>query len=145
MGTKTYSKKKDTKKNTKKNIKKSKYHICTLVETFLSMLDTIKLYHWNTRNYGEHLATDKIFQQLSENVDTFVETFLGKYPQRISGPLINIKIKSISIGSDTVFLQQMKTYQQYLQEMDKFSTDLLNIRDEMLGNLNQLMYLFSLK
>ena len=144
MGTKTKTKKDTKKKDTKKKTMKSKYHICTLVETFLSMLDTIKLYHWNTRDYGQHLATDKIFQQLSENVDTFVETFLGKYPQRISGHSINIKIKSISIGSDAVFLRQMKIYQQYLQEMG-FSTDLLNIRDEMLGNLNQLMYLFSLK
>lgn len=45
---------------------------------FMEMLTTIKLYHWKTRSYAQHKATDELHERIQGNVDKFVEVMLGK-------------------------------------------------------------------
>ena len=47
-----------------------------IVQTFLEMLNTVKLYHWKTHSYAQHKATDELYSKLNENIDTFVEILL---------------------------------------------------------------------
>ena len=54
----------------------SKYSDCLL--TFMTILDQIKLYHWQTTSYSRHKATDELHEQISELVDKFIETIHGK-------------------------------------------------------------------
>jgi hypothetical protein len=119
-----------------------------LVKMFLEMLTTIKLYHWNTHSYSRHKATDELHEKLSELVDQFVEVMQGKMftPNRIR--IINSEISAYTPETKMKMVDKILFYIEQLQNLNNlFSTtkdrDLLNIRDEMLSNLNQFLYLFS--
>lgn len=124
---------------------KHKYSIEDIVRVMLQMLNNIKLYHWNTFSYPEHKATDELYASLGDNIDKFVEILLGKNNARINTKYIQeIKIHNLS---DTKALKEsIERYKMYLENMpDSFGTDLLNIRDEILGDLNKFLYLLTLE
>jgi DNA-binding ferritin-like protein len=118
-----------------------------IVENFIEMLNTIKLYHWNTHSFSQHKATDELHERLSGHIDKFVEILLGKKEDRIQR--IHSKIPIMNAKSTTTFRDKIYQYREYLIGMDKCfdksrDTDLLNIRDEILGDINQFLYLLTL-
>jgi len=128
--------------------KKSKksYTVELVILQFLSMLNTIKLYHWKTTSYSQHKSTDQLYSELNENIDKFVEVLLGITQTRAN--LTNTKsIPLFDYSSLTPFSKKINDYIIYLQNMNSIplfqNTDLLNIRDEILGNLNQFKYLLT--
>ena len=119
-----------------------------LVKLFLEMLTTIKLYHWNTHSYSQHKATDELHGKLSDLVDQFVEVMQGKMfsPNRIR--IINEEIQAYTPESKNKMVDKILYYIQQLENLnnvfsDTKDSDLLNIRDEMMGHMNQFLYLFS--
>jgi DNA-binding ferritin-like protein len=128
------------KRRTKKN---NKYSVESMITTFLSLLNTVKLYHWKTTSFAQHKSTDQLYSELNENVDKFVEVLLGITQTRAD----LIHTKSIALNdysSLSTFTKKINDYIQYLQNMNVYqNTDLLNIRDEILGNLNQFKYLLT--
>ena len=132
-----------------KHMNKGKYSHHHIVSMFLQMLNTVKLYHWKTTSFAQHKATDELYSQLNESIDTFVETMLGK-----SGSRVNLTgTKSIPLLDYTElsgFKKEVEQYKHYLIGMTNdeilkngSNTDLLNIRDEILGHLNQFTYLLT--
>ena len=118
-----------------------------IVENFIEMLNNVKLYHWNTHSFSQHKATDELHARLSSHVDKFVEVLLGKKESRIKHT--NAKIQLINSENTKSFKDRVYQYREYLIQMDncfdpKRDTDLLNIRDEILGDINQLLYLLTL-
>jgi hypothetical protein len=128
-----------------------KYNIENIVIIFLQILNTVKLYHWKTLSYGQHKATDELYSNLNSNIDTFVETMLGKKGGRIN--LAKQKtLPLLAIENINDFKKEVSKYKSFLINMSKDSelntgsnTDLMNIRDEILGNLNQFTYLLTFK
>lgn len=119
------------------------------IHFFLQLRNQIKLYHWQTRIYARHIATDKILEQLDETMDSFVEIYLGKYGRsKLTGKNASFTLHNLTEAGAVRLLQSSVKYLQGAltkslhQERD---TDLLNLRDEMIGQLHQLLYLFSLK
>ena len=117
------------------------------INFFFTMREQIKLYHWQTDVFARHKATDDVISALDESIDKYVEIYMEKYGR-----------PKVSTGSNTVRIQNMneknavkfiKTCIAYLEgplvrRLKPSDTDLVNIRDEMLGELNQLLYLFTL-
>jgi DNA-binding ferritin-like protein len=123
------------------NIEKSK-----IVVNFFEMLNLIKLYHWKTKVFSQHKATDKLHEQLSENIDRFVEVLLGKDESRIK--MLEKNMKLMDSEDETDFKSKIFGYRAYLIDLDKLfdekkDSDLRNIRDEMLANVNQFLYLLT--
>jgi hypothetical protein len=117
-----------------------------IVRVFFEMLNMIKLYHWKTLSYSQHKATDELFSKMQENVDKFVEVLLGKDESRIQ--MLEKRIELLDMETKEEFKQRLYTYRKFLVDMniyfdDSRDSDLLNIRDEMLADLNQFLYLFS--
>lgn len=118
---------------------------------FLEMLMMVKLYHWKTHSYATHKATDELYGKLNENVDHFIEVLLGKTGQRTN--LMNHRTMRLAdLSSPESLKREIDTFKGYLvalnnnKTMQKMSnTDLYNIRDEILGDLNQFLYLLSFK
>jgi len=143
-----YSKKRITQKYRGKT---NKYTNAYIVAMFLQMLNTVKLYHWKTHSYATHKATDKLYSQLNENIDSFVEVLLGKTGTRVD--LMGQKTLPLhDYNEESNFFKQVEQYKQFLINMNKDAginitnnSDLLNIRDELLGNLNQFTYLLTFK
>jgi DNA-binding ferritin-like protein len=118
-----------------------------LVLFFLEMINNVKVYHWRTKSYAEHKATDELFSSLNEHVDEFVEILLGKQvPVRL-----NLDKKVIAIDDYTNregFIRLLQSYTRVLTGFNEYlkgtDSDLLNIRDEILGDINKTLYLLSL-
>ena len=118
---------------------------------FFEMLLMVKLFHWKTHSYATHKATDDLYTKLNANMDEFIEVLLGKTGLRID--LMGTKsIRLIDLNSAESFKREIETFKGYLvglndnATMKKMSnTDLYNIRDTILGDLNQLLYLLTFK
>jgi hypothetical protein len=117
---------------------------------FLQMLNTIKLYHWKTYSYATHKATDDLYSSLGEHVDHFIEILLGKVGNRTN--LLSVKtIPLTDISNRNEFKREIQSYKTYLVNLNHnkalstmLNSDLFNIRDEILGDLNQFLYLYTL-
>jgi DNA-binding ferritin-like protein len=117
-----------------------------IVQTFLEMLNTVKLYHWKTHSYAQHKATDELYSKLNENIDTFVEILLGKDESRIK--MVEKRSRLIDSENTKDFKSRIYEYREFLIDISKFfdekrDTDLLNVRDEILGHINQFLYLMT--
>ena len=117
-----------------------------IVKVFFHITTTIKLYHWQTTNFARHKATDSLHEALSELIDTFVEVYMGRYQRPVYQNGFKISIQELTDDNVVGIIQEYIDYlkndvPKYLKSSD---TDLLNIRDEMLQNLNQTLYLFTL-
>lgn len=118
------------------------------IHFFLQLRNQIKLHHWQTRSYARHVATDKMLEALEKSIDSFVEIYIGKYGRpKITGKNAEITLHNLSEpGIVRVINTAIKYLQGTLTKSLKAAadSDLINIRDEMIGELNQLLYLFTL-
>jgi DNA-binding ferritin-like protein len=116
-----------------------------IVKVFFEMLNIVKLYHWKTKSYSQHKATDELYAKLNELIDKFVEILLGKDESRLK--MMEKHIKLVDYNTTKDFKSRIHEYREFLIDMnrifDKRDTDLLNIRDEILGTLNQFLYLLT--
>lgn len=118
---------------------------------FLEMLLIVKLYHWKTTSYATHKATDELYTKINANMDSFVEVLLGKSGVRTD--LMSHKhIRLVDLSSAEALKREIEGFKGYLvglndnKAMKKMSNnDLFNIRDTILGDLNQFLYLLSFK
>lgn len=140
--------KRRNKKNNKTQYNKSinnakKSHI---VKVFLEILNMVKLYHWRTKSYAQHKATDELYSKLNEHIDSFIEVLLGKDSSRIH--MIEKRIELIDSSNGTEFKHRIFEYRDFLKSFNIFfdssrDSDLLNIRDELLSDVNQFLYLLT--
>jgi len=107
---------------------------------FLRTLDLIKLFHWNTKDYSKHKATDELHGSLSKLVDSYVEKHFGESTRIAAHETVRYDTLT-----DDAFLKEIQRFKEYLIHMKQPSTDLSNIRDEMLGEVNQFLYLWTLQ
>jgi DNA-binding ferritin-like protein len=135
---------------TKKNIKGNSASFQQEITCkFLEMLIMVKLYHWKTYSYATHKATDGLYDKLNEHIDHFVEVLLGKTEKR-TNLLKQSKISLIDLNTPAQLKNQIENFKSFLVGltnnafiMKMSNTDLLNIRDEILGDLNQFLYLLT--
>ena len=118
---------------------------------FLEMLMMVKLFHWKTHSYATHKATDQLYDSLNDNMDKFIEVLLGKTGSRID--LMNNKtISLIDLNSQESLKSKIMSLKSYLVGLDNnkalstmSNSDLFNIRDEILADLNKFLYLLTFK
>ena len=127
----------------------SKYSESEIILKFIQILNIIKIYHWKTLSYPQHKATDELYESFNGRMDEFVETMIGKTGKRFN--LSSVKsIPFYDYTSVTKFKQCIETFKSYLVNMSNApyfknpeNSDLLNIRDEILGDLNKFTYLLT--
>ena len=116
---------------------------------FLEMLLTIKLFHWKTTSFATHEATDELYAKLNSNMDSFIEIILGKSGSRID--LLSHKtISLMDLTSQDTLRNEVDKFKTYLVSLNDnlamksmLNTDLFNIRDTILGDMNQFLYLLT--
>jgi hypothetical protein len=118
---------------------------------FLEMLLMVKLFHWKTTSYATHKATDDLYTKLNANIDSFIEVLLGKTGLR-TDLMGNKNIRLVDLSSTESLKREIEAFKGYLVSlndnatMKKMSnTDLYNIRDTILGDMNQFLYLLTFK
>jgi DNA-binding ferritin-like protein len=118
------------------------------INFFFTLREQIKLYHWQTHMYSRHKATDEVIDSLDKVIDEFVETWMGKYGRpRLSAKTGTFHVANMSDAGAAKFIRACVKYLEgplVAGLAPAKDSDLLNLRDEMLGELNKLQYLFSL-
>lgn len=139
-----------SRKNYTKKVGRSSIFQKDVTIKFLELLMMVKLFHWKTLSYATHKATDELYSKLNDHIDTFIEILLGKTAVRTN--LLNKhKISLIDLSTKEQLMNKINYYKSYLVGLSTnpfirsmSNTDLLNVRDELLGDLNQFMYLLTL-
>ena len=105
-----------------------------------------RIFHWHTSSYAEHQAYGMLYTTLNDLIDEFVETFIGKFGKPLPTLTYQLELKSLDSRNtvDNYFIDFIKYLESMTTEIPKES-DLLNIRDEMLGVVNKTKYLLTLK
>lgn len=115
-----------------------------IVTHLLTIRNQIKLYHWQTNRFARHKATDDLTAALDLNIDAFVESYMGRYGRpTVSG---SIELHNFSESAAKAFVAKETKYleRDLPRKIGKGDTDLLNIRDTILGDLTKVSYLFTL-
>ena len=111
------------------------------IRGMMTLRDQVKLYHWQTMKFPRHKATDELISKLDTNIDKFVEVHIGRYGRpKFSGSIL---LSNFSEKSASSLLERAVKWLETLK-IKSTDTDLLNIRDEILADINQTIYLFSL-
>ena len=118
-----------------------------ITKNLLELLNMVKLYHQKTNSYVEHKATDDLYAKLNKHIDEFVEVLLGKNDSAIQKMEKNLKMIDAKNTND--LKKRIYEYRDYFISMNKIcdekDSDLLNIRDEILADLNKFLYLSRFK
>jgi hypothetical protein len=109
------------------------------VKFFFTLQLINKIYHWNTQSYARHIASDKFNSNLLALTDKFVEVYIGIYKVKPTITQINVELMN-----DTDIVSLFENSKKYFEEIKITDSGLLNIRDELLGEINQTLYLFAL-
>ena len=115
-----------------------------IVTEFFEIILCIKLFHWKTHNYGVHKATNEIYEKLNSHLDLFIEVIIGKNDKRMN--MENVKsIKIHDINDNDNMKIHVEKFIKYLMSLNnkKLDPDLYNIRDDIITDLNQFLYLLS--
>lgn len=117
-----------------------------IVTNLLTLHNQLKIHHWQTKSYAEHQALGGAYDTLTEQIDEFIETFMGKYGRIESRDGFKIELSNYSDVNTVDFVDKYITYltDELPKGLEKTDTDLMNIRDEMLAGLNKLKYLLTL-
>ena len=106
----------------------------------------LKIFHWQTKSYARHNAFGLTYDSIEDLIDNFVEVHMGKHGRFELGQEAVIVIADISDSSLNEFINSFTEFLNSLSSsLEQTDTDLLNIRDEILGDVSKLKYLLTLK
>lgn len=106
---------------------------------FLEILNNIKLFHWNTPTYASHKASDELYEKLNENFDMFIEILLRE--KRLTQFKVKIATDNLSVNN---LVKKLNNFEKWFMEQT-LSSELSNIRDEIISHIRQFYYLLKLK
>jgi Family of unknown function (DUF5856) len=118
-----------------------------LILKLVQIQNQFRFLHWQTFGYSKHKSYGKIYEKLGDLIDNFTETMMGKYGRPQFDSEFSIMFQDIQAVNVQNFLDGITEFLVEITETldSKYDTDLLNIRDEMLGEINRLKYLLTLK
>jgi len=132
----------------------SKMHIpySNLAHLFLEVRTQIKLYHWQTRVYARHKATDRFIETFEPLVDRFVEAAqgvagserIGDFDELSQEQQESIECFNLTPTDDTA-TEFLTRFRDYMESLDLCHSELAQIRDEMLEIADITLYLFTLR
>lgn len=115
-----------------------------VLNKFFEARDVIHYAHFNTTSYAEHKALGEFYEGWLGLVDSFVETYQGRY-QRITG---QIAITAESGVDTAAYLNELRTFvstEAMSIIVPALDVDLANTLADMLDLINHTIYLLTLK
>lgn len=108
----------------------------------------MRILHWQTTSFARHNAYGGIYDTIDDLLDKFAEVCMGKYGRiELNDEISELKLKNMKDLSINSYLND---FCEFLVDLtgefdDEKDTDVLNIRDEVLAEVNKLKYLLTLK
>ena len=114
-----------------------------VLQRFFEARDQVHYLHLETFSFSEHKALNTFYEEWLDLLDSFTETYQGKYG-RISGAI------SIKIDSNVDARKYLIDLQIFLNEyaepiVSEADSDLCNILADMKGLVNHTLYMLTLK
>ena len=118
-------------------------------EIILELVNTqiqFRFLHWQTKSYAKHQAYGAFYENLDDLIDKYVEVCMGKHGRPEFGGDFSMEFKDIEGFSMQEYLDDFTEFLMSLSEKltQGEDTDLLNIRDEILAEVNKMKYLLTL-
>ena len=116
-----------------------------LAMNFLNHQVILRLYHFQTNIYGAHKASDEYLEKFALIMDKFLEIAQGIYGK------ITLKQYTLTGSShtDVNIIKHLDgmiiLLREKINDVLNNNSDLINIRDELVGNVEQLKYLLTFK
>ena len=123
-------------------------NLASKVNFLLGLHVQLKINHWQTKGVARHEAFGNTYNTLTDLIDEFVEIAMGKYGRFVlDDETNNIKLINLSeMNPKDMITVCTDALIEFSEDLDpRKDTDLLNLKDEMLGLLNKLQYLFTLE
>jgi hypothetical protein len=126
-----------------------------ILEDMLTVQTQIRLYHWGTKVYSKHIASGELYSKIDSFLDKFVETYMGKFNGGLLKGLpfkyteMNLKLLNFN---DVDIVSSLNEFKSFLGGVCKWlsiissnsNSDLKNMIDELMGEVNKTLYLFTL-
>lgn len=126
------------------DVKGTKPNHDKVIRFFMRLQNNILLYHWSTRSYNRHRASDDLYTNLATLVDKYMEVYFGKYGRPGAGPgEYMLKVSKIN---DVEMVMYMRTVSRFMENNKAMfcpnkDADLGNVLDEMITETNRAVYL----
>lgn len=120
------------------------------ITNMLTLHNQFKVFHWQTQkkpgSYAQHIAFGTAYDELGPLIDDFIEIYQGKRGVIMGRDGFTLNLQNLD-DNPNAFIDEFISYfnQNIPESLDETDTDLLNIRDEMLGILNQTKYRLMMK
>ena len=116
------------------------------IQTLLNFQIELRLHHWGTQSYSSHKALGKLYEGLDGLIDTFTEAYIGIEGRDSIKEINELKFSGPFKVTPMKVVESLEEY--LMNELESHvgenQTALLNIRDEMLGMVQQTKYLLTL-
>lgn len=113
----------------------------------LEIREQFQILHWQTKSYARHKAYDMYFSELSALTDSLAESYQGKHGKIVLETPATLNLEDITKLDLNAFLDGIINLltTEFSANVEETDTDLVNIRDEMIGLTNKLKYLLTLE
>ena len=120
--------------------------MASLFSFVLSLQNQLKLWHWQTDSFAQHKAFGDIYDSIDDTIDRFIEVYLGKFGKKSGSPEYQTKFYSLEHKEPTEVVQAyIDMLNQEIAEHIRESSEILNIKDEIVADLEKLKYLLTLQ
>jgi hypothetical protein len=118
-----------------------------IILKLVQIQNQFRFLHWQTFGDAKHRAYGNIYDNLGDFIDTFAEAMMGKYGRPDFESEFSIMFQDIKAINVQNFLDGITEFLVDMTDQldSRYDTDLLNLRDEMLAEINKLKYLLTLK
>jgi len=110
------------------------------LSVIFTVLNQLKIDHWQTKSHAEHKALGKAYEELDELFDKFVELFYGRTGIATDKVLYTVKSDSYSGKLIERYIEMKKTVVEYLNNISQNYKDLQNVAADIEGEFNHLIY-----
>jgi len=118
--------------------------LASVVKRLLQYQNLFRIYHWQTRSYARHKASDELVSSLGDLADRLVEGLQGANNQRVTfGRQVHSKLTDVDDREATQLVLNFKRWLSDLHQIVEFDSGISNTRDEIIALLDKTLYLFT--
>ena len=117
--------------------------LSSIINLLLQFRTDIKMFHWQTESFAYHKISDELLSSIDDSSDKLIEALSGLLNIR---PKVNCSIMVRNVDKD-LFLNELDEVSDVLRNATKIVkfSEIANIRDEILGEIDKAKYLMSFK
>ena len=121
------------------------------ITNLLTLHNQFKVYHWQTQkkpgSYAQHIAFGTAYDDLTPLIDQFIEIYQGKNGVLMGKDGFTLSLRNLDDNPELMIDEYVDYFTNHvIKKLDpQKDTDLINLKDEMLGILNQTKYRLMMK